>query len=202
MVPGSLARSAQRVLSFARRLAGDKRGVAAVEFGYIAPVMLVMLLGTIEASRAVSMDRRFGLVTSMVADLVAREKTMTAADMNAIYDIVEHIMSPYDSSSLKIQVVPVKANPANVTDTKVYASTANRPSLHNAGQKAECAGYTLTTGLVSAGASVIVVETSYEFRPLLVGSVFGAATWNDKATLSPRNSCVDFDDDNCVSSCF
>lgn len=202
MVLVPLARFVRGLHSFSRRLAHDKRGVAAVEFGYIAPVMLIMLLGTIEASRAVSMDRRFGLVTSMVADLVAREKTISAADLKAIYDIVEHIMAPYDSSSLKIQVIPVKANPTNVTDTKVYASTANRPSLHNAGQKAACSGYTLTTGLLAAGASVIVVESSYEFRPLLVGTMFGAATWTDKAVLSPRNSCVDFDNDNCVSTCF
>ncbi len=189
-------------LSFIKRMAGDARGVAAVEFAYIAPVMMIMLLGTVEVSRAVSMDRRFGLVTSMVADLVAREKEMTADDLNAIYNIVAHIMSPYDSSSLEIAVIPVKADPADETQTKVYAATTNRPSYHGASQPGQCSDYTLTSGLISAGSSVIVVEASYSFSPLLTGDIVGSSTWTDKATLSPRNSCVDFDGDNCVSTCF
>jgi Flp pilus assembly protein TadG len=67
-----------------KRAGRDEKGVAAVEFGLIAPVLLLMLVGTIEVSRAVSMDRRFGTVTSMVADLVAREKTITSGDVNSI----------------------------------------------------------------------------------------------------------------------
>lgn len=191
-----------RARAIARRMKRDIRGVAAVEFGYIAPVMMLMLLGTIEVSRAVAMDRRFGLVTSMVADLVAREKKMTAADLNAIYNIVAHIMAPYDSGTLKIKVIPVKASPTNAATTKVYAATTNRPSYHGATQPAKCSNYTLTSGLVAKGASVIVVETSYNYTPLITGSIIGASVWTDKAILSPRNSCVDFDDDNCVSTCF
>ncbi len=191
-----------RALSFIGRLARDVRGVAAVEFGYIAPVMMIMLIGTIEVSRALAMDRRFGQVTSMVADLVAREKKMTAADLNAIYDIVSHVMSPFDSSTLKIKVIPVKANPSNATQTLVYASTPNRPSLHGAAQPAKCSAYALTNGMVAAGASVIVVETSFDYKPIFVGNIVPAATWTDKAILAPRNSCVDFDNDNCLSTCF
>lgn len=202
MMRTSMGKTATMAKVLARRLLGDVRGVAAVEFGYIAPVLLIMLIGTIEASRAISMDRRFGLVTSMVADLVAREKTMTSADLTAIYNIVGHIMTPWDSSTLKIAVIPVKASPTDETITKVYPATTNRPSFHGATQPAKCASYSLTAGLVAKGASVIVVETSYNFTPLLTGSMFPAATWTDKAILSPRHSCVDFDSDNCVSTCF
>ena len=38
---------------------GDTQGAAAVEFGFLAPVLLLMLLGTIETARAVSTDRHF-----------------------------------------------------------------------------------------------------------------------------------------------
>ena len=193
---------AERAHCFARRVRSDIGGMAAVEFGYLAPVMLLMLIGTVEVSRAVAMDRKFGLATALVADLIAREKTMSAANLNAIYDIVAHVMSPYDTSSLKIGVVPVKANPTNASNTEVYAATLNRPSYHGATQPAKCSAYGLTTGLLAAGSSVIVVETSYTYTPILTGSIFGSKNWTDKAILSPRNSCVDFDNDNCVSTCF
>ena len=185
-----------------RRFKRNDAGIAAVEFGLIAPVMLIMLIGTIEISRAISMDRRFGLATSMVGDLVSREEDMSADNLNAIYNIVAHVMDPYDVSKIKMSVIPVKAASDDKTNTKVYASLANRPSLHGGTAPAECANYGLTAGLVDQGESVIVVESSYDFTPLLVNDFIAAKTWTDKSVLSPRNSCVDFDDDNCVSSCF
>ncbi len=196
-----LHRKSVEVRHLARRLKGNVAGVAAVEFGLIAPVMLIMLIGTIEISRAISIDRRFGLATSMVGDLVAREDDMTAANLNAIYDIVEHVMSPYDSAQLKISVVPVKAASDNKSNTKVYASSTNRPSFNGMVAPGRCSDYGLTAGLVGKGESVIVVESSYNFKPLLVNDLIGASTWTDKSVLSPRSSCVDFDDNNCVSSC-
>lgn len=197
-----LKKTAKRSLGFLSRLASDARGVAAVEFGYIAPVMMLMLLGTIEVSRAVAIDRRFGLATSMVADLIGREKKMTAADLNAIYNIVAHLMQPYPATTLKIKVVPVKANPSNASNTEVYAATNNRPSYNGAPLPPKCSAYTVTAGLLGAGQSVIVVESQYGYQPLLTGNIIQAATWTDKAVVAPRNSCVDFDNDNCVSTCF
>ena len=57
-----LKNTLHRCLASGRRLlaraAHDCEGVAAIEFGYLAPVMLIMLIGTLEASRAINMDRR------------------------------------------------------------------------------------------------------------------------------------------------
>jgi Flp pilus assembly protein TadG len=185
-----------------RRFARDARGVAVVEFALVVPIMLLMLIGAVEASRAIGMDRRMSLVTTMVADLVAREQKMTSADLTAIYKIVNQVMSPYDASSLKVSVIPVKASPSDAAQTKVYASTTNRPSHNGGAEPSKCSSYSLTSALLPKGASVIVVETSYTYQPVFLNYVFGAATWTDKAFATPRNSCVDFDSDKCVSTCF
>ena len=187
---------------FTRRFARDARGIAAVEFAFVAPIMLLMLIGTVEASRAIGIDRRLSLVTTMVADLVAREQKMTSADLTSIYKIVNQVMSPYDASSLKVSVIPVKASPSDAAQTKVYASTTNRPSHNGATQPSKCSSYSLTAALLPKGASVVVVESSYTYQPIFLNYVFGAASWTDKAFATPRNSCVDFDSDKCVSTCF
>ncbi|MFA5948660.1 MAG: TadE/TadG family type IV pilus assembly protein [Hyphomicrobium sp.] len=193
---------ASRASLFVTHLARDVRGVAAVEFAYLVPVILFMLIGTVEVSRAVSIDRRLGQATAMIADLVGRESTMKAADVNALYGIVGQVMSPFDASSLKVSIVPVKASPNSATNTRVYAATTNRPSLNGGESYGKCVAYPLTAGIVAAGGSVIVVEASYSYVPLFAGSIIGPATWTEKAIASPRNSCVDFDRDNCVSTCF
>ncbi len=202
MSPSAMERRFANTFRHAAQFVRDARGVAAVEFAYVVPVILLMLVGTVEASRAVSMDRRLGLVTTMIADLVAREEKMTAADVNAVYNIVNQTMSPFDASTLKVAIIPVKASPTDASMTRVYAGTTNRPSYHGASQPAKCSSYALSSGLTGKGASVIVVETSYSYKPVFLNYIFGTANWTDKAIASPRNSCVDFDGDNCVSTCF
>jgi len=184
-----------RVRALGVKLRHNCEGIAAVEFGLIAPLLLIMLLGTIELSRAISMDRKFGLVTSTIADLVAREKTLTAADVTAMYGVVQHMMSPWSSSTLKISIIPVRAKvmAKPVNSFCVYTGTTNRPSLNGAAQPARLASYTLPSDFLESGTSVIVVESTYGYQPLFAQSIIGASTWTDKAVLSPRNGNVSFE---------
>jgi len=178
-----------------------KDGIAAVEFGYLAPVLVLMLAGSIEVSRAISIDRKFSLVTSMTGDLVAREKDLGSdpnATLNAIMEVIDHVMNPHDASTLRIGIIPVMASPTDATNTFVYA-----PSFAHNGKSVpgKCAAYTLPPGLVGQGGSVIVVEAEYTYSPIFSGFLTGNMTWTDKATHSPRHSCVDFEDNNCVVTC-
>ena len=53
------------------RLISDKRGVAAVEFAFIAPLLLCMYFVTMEVGQAIETNKKVGRVGSMVADLIA-----------------------------------------------------------------------------------------------------------------------------------
>ena len=189
----SYSRLARRLNVFTARLGRNSQGVAAVEFGLIAPVLLLMLVGTIEVSRAISIDRKFGAVTSAIADLITRERQVTSADITAMYSIVGHMMRPWDSSTLKIAIVPVKSNIINQNTRCVYAQTTNRPALNGASQTAYGSSYALTNDLMEKGTAVVVIESSYTFTPLFVFSFMGSSTWTDKAILTPRDGHVQFD---------
>lgn len=185
-------RLSRKFLVLTAKLRRNSAGVAAVEFGLIAPMLIFMLIGTIELSRAISIDRKFSLVTSTIADLVSRERSLTAADVTAMYGVVDHMMKPWSSSTLKIKIIPVKSNLVGGR-TCAYAQTANRPAFHGASQVAYAATYAVTANLMAAGTAVIVVESSYAFTPLFVGTIIGTQTWTDKAILSPREGHVQFD---------
>ena len=125
-------------LKFTRRsFTRDTSGIAAVEFGLIAPVLLIMLVGVVEITRAVSIDRRFGQVTALVADLISREEVLKREDLDGvdssgkrtgIYGIVEHVMGVWGVSTLKLHVYPVRASSDNRNNIYVYADITNRPS--------------------------------------------------------------------------
>jgi len=185
-----------------RALLRDKRGAAAVEFAFLAPLLTLMLLGTIELARAINIDRVFTMAGATTGDLVSREQYMgttysdSQTNLAAMMLSIKQIMLPYDSSSLKLGVMSVQASPTNASDTRVVWSY----SFNGYSVPAKCATYALPAGLVAKGGSTIVVESSYTFKPLFTLIFPGAMTWTDKSFHSPRNSCVDLvKGDNCSS---
>jgi len=189
-----------------RRLRRDSRGAAAVEFAYMAPVLLLMLLGTIEIGRAINVDRHFTMATAMAGDLVAREEWLgttsstAKANLDSMMKSIQHVMSPYDTSTLKLGIFSVRASTTNANDTKVEWSY----SFNGKSVPSKCQTYALPSGLIGKGGSAIVVESSYIYKPLFAGFVPGISSdlnWTDKSFHSPRNSCVDYiKDNNCSSS--
>ncbi len=52
-----LIRVAVRARRAARRFGHDRQGIAAVEFALIVPIMMLMFIGAVEMSQAVTADR-------------------------------------------------------------------------------------------------------------------------------------------------
>ena len=150
------------------RLLQCKSGMAAVEFGYIAPIMFVMFLGSVEFSQALTVDRRVSQVAAATADIVARQRTVTTAQMDTYMGMVSQILSPYDENLLYLTVSNVFASASNATDTRVCWSYNRNDSGTTRGVNSYSANqtYTLPTGLLEAGTSVIVVEVRYDYAPL------------------------------------
>ncbi len=114
----AIARGKRQAIRTCISVRDNIEGVAAIEFAYLAPVLLVMLLGTIEVSRGISIDRRFGLVTSMVGDLVAREKTIAPSPAQSLFGIMKSaksIMGAANSDTLKVRIMSVMALTTDTT---------------------------------------------------------------------------------------
>lgn len=77
----------------------ESEGVAAVEFAFLAPLMLLMYLGTLEVSNAISANRKLSRSAYTVGDLITQftssNSCMTKSQMNNIVDIADKIMYPY-----------------------------------------------------------------------------------------------------------
>jgi len=87
------------------QLRNEERGVAAVEFALILPVMLFAYLGISEVSRLIIMDRRLAVVAGSVGDLVARaDGTILDTTLEDYFEAAEFTMAPYPAATLR-QVV-------------------------------------------------------------------------------------------------
>ncbi|SDO12824.1 TadE-like protein [Filomicrobium insigne] len=181
-------------------------GAAAVEFAVIAPLLLVLLMVVVEGSRAIELDRRFNLVTSMAGDLVSREQDMgsdPAATVKGIMNVIDHVMGVGQGDTLEVEIIPVMGFGTDGTDTRTYAPAYKREKDGSITvSKPKCTPYELPPGIVTEDSTAIVVKSSYRYIPMAVTkTAFPPMTWEQTATHSPRHGCVDFQGNNCAVSC-
>lgn len=196
MLRSATTRATSRLAKLAHRFSRADRGVAALEFAMIVPIMFFLFVGSVEFSQAITVDRRVTQIASSTADLVAREKTLTTAQLAGIMGIVNHLVKPYETARLKLTVSNVKAAIDSASTTTVCWSYN-----HNGGVASYAPGqtYALPTGIVEAGNSVIVTEVKYDYEPLLFKYFIATAfSLEEKFYLKPRlASYVKYNGANC-----
>src|SRR5690242_13619601 len=86
-------------------LAHDCRGVAAIEFAMIVPIMLLLFFGTVEVSSAVAVKRKLVLVARAASDLTSQSPdSVKAADMQNAFAASGAIILPYSLTPLNATV--------------------------------------------------------------------------------------------------
>lgn len=167
---------ARKLLRFCR--AND--GVAAVEFALILPVMLLVYIGTTEASALISMDRRVESASGTLGDLVSQSKdVISASELTNYFRAADGIMQPFGAAvdNLEQRVSSVYVDDEG--DASVRWSRNNDGST-GYGLNASVALPTEITDIARDN-YVIVSEARYEYLPLL-GIVF-----NQPITLYREN---------------
>ena len=171
-----------------RRIAGDRRGVSAVEFALLAPVMLTLLIGGNELSQALTIYRKISHTGSALGDLVSQVASITTAEMTNILAASTSIMTPYDAAGVKLVVSAVNYTTAN--GFKVSWSVGQ-----NATAWTQCATppITIPSGLISDGQQIVVTSVSYTYVSTFstfMQDILGATslTLSDVSYLRPRVS--------------
>jgi Flp pilus assembly protein TadG len=171
-------------------------GVAAVEFAYLCPLLMLMTFGTFEMTRAIVTHKRFQKAAAMVGDLVAREQqlgttpsTATAA-LDGIMVSAGQVMSPFTSSSLKVGISQLRASTTDATNTTVeWSYPYQGATVAACGTKKAMP----STNMMTAGNAAIVVEASYTYTPLLLNIIPGVTSimnWTDTMAYVPRYGSV------------
>ena len=87
-----------------RRLARDEKGVAAIEFAFIAPIMILMLVGTVDMSGAVALNWRMVQLNRTLTDLSSQSASLSTADLNNIFTASASVLSPYRGPAPKMVI--------------------------------------------------------------------------------------------------
>jgi Flp pilus assembly protein TadG len=177
----SFVHLARRFSSTASRLRHDERGVSAVEFAMLLPLMLTMYLGSVEISQGVSASRKVTLTTRTVADLVSQVSSINNTDMQNSLNAAATVMSPFSSNNLKVVVTSV------TIDSTGKATVAWSETL-NGTARSKGSTITLPTALTIPNSSLIFSEVQYAYTPTIGYVVSGTLTLKDQIYMRPRLS--------------
>ena len=97
-----------------RRLRGDRSGVGAVEFALIAPVLIVLYMGSLEISVAMSVNKKLVRASSTVADLVTQDDSVDKAFLASMVNVAQSVMTPYRSDGMKIKITGIAIDATGV----------------------------------------------------------------------------------------
>lgn len=188
----------ERLRRSVRRFAGARGGVAAVEFAFIAPVLLSLYFVTMEVSQAIEVNKKVGRVGSMVADLLTQQQSITKTEINAILQIGESILQPYNRSDAKITVTAIQVSDDDSPTVKVAWSR----KLENGSTSQGAAKNSTTTipdKLKIRNTFLIRVESELAYQPVITWSgdqkkvlglsaAFDGISMKERYYLRPRMS--------------
>lgn len=173
----SLSRPLSRLRRFSRfRLNVD--GVAAVEFAMVLPVMLIMYLGMAEVTHAVSADRKVTLLSRALADLTAQSKTVTLADMTAIFSAATAVLTPYASGDAQMVISSVEIDDGVA---KIAWSCQTNGTARPVGEE-----IALPEGMLIDDTSLIMAEVTYPFTPAIGYVLSGTINLTETTYMRPR----------------
>ncbi len=181
------------------------QAVAIIEFALILPLLIIVLWGVVEASRFVIINQKLVKATSTMADLVTQGDTLCVSgnQMSTVfYQAAQQVMKPFEAgnsnfsaiftsaASTTLMGLPPPCTGSTGESCITWQETQGAGAVSPTGNPGDTA--TLPQGsTISTGQNVLVVETFYNYSPMLpttavFAPMFRARTIYSVAVFKPR----------------
>jgi hypothetical protein len=170
-----------------RRLFGDRKGIATVEFAIALPVLVLMILGGVEIARYILLQQKLNGIAVTMADLVAQSETLSSDELDTLFTAVDYVARPFQLGTDGVVVVS-SIGATNGNPVQIYWQQSGGGSLSTASEIAPSAGsITMPSGFVIRdGESVIVAEVFFDFTSFFAPHIVPSTRLYHRAFLRPR----------------
>lgn len=158
-----------------RRWARDRRGVAALEFALIVPLLLMLYFVTMEVAQAIEVNKKVGRVGSMVADLVTQQQEMSKSELESIMRIGEATLQPYNRSRANIEIVAIEVTDEATPKVQVVWARKLVDGAFSAGS-AKGTAIVIPPALRIKGSFLIRVQSSLAYEPVITWAASAKST--------------------------
>jgi Flp pilus assembly protein TadG len=179
-----------------RRFLASQRGVAALEFAMIMPVLLILFLSTFDVGNAILVYLKVRSATYELAAIANQYGTGSTAQiststMSEITSATSAVMAPFPASSAVITISQIDAT-SNSKATVSWSYTVNGTKLSGTykGLPAKMAKNTCNN---KYPCYFILSSVKYPYTPLFGSFMTGTLTLSDSLLVTPRVSkCVQY----------
>ncbi|WP_024586712.1 TadE/TadG family type IV pilus assembly protein [Aliihoeflea sp. 2WW] len=190
----------QSIATVSKRFRADRRGAAAIEFAFIAPILFVLYFMTMEVSQAIETNKKVGRIASMVGDLIAQQRNgVLRTEVDNILDIGAAIILPYGPPlpTIIVEHIWIEADKPN---PKALVTWSRKLEGTNKSQAVAPNSETqVPEQLKVANTYLVRVTTKLGYKPIIawnddqksalgLGSAFSILNMSEQYYLRPRMS--------------
>jgi len=147
-----------RLHYLAKRIIENKDGVAAIEFAFVAPVMIALYLGLAEVSLLISADRNVSHAAAVTGDLATQEETLSVNEIEDIFNATLSVLGTTyaQSQNVSIDMISLEVDADGDTQEVGYASLGS-------GFTAKFDSTGTSTILLNQTSGLIVTRITYNY---------------------------------------
>lgn len=168
------------MISRIRQFWRNEEGVAAIEVAMLLPVIMILLLGTIDTGNAIVIHKKVMTAASIAADLMARGSSADDVEVADAHTAALMAIDPYNRALLGLDIASVQFVGSGATPTIMWRETFNMPPNPNV--------LTRAAGLGVQGEGVLVVTTRYVYAPVFSSMITDDIVLEEVAVTRGRRS--------------
>ncbi|MBM7329866.1 pilus assembly protein [Agrobacterium sp. S2] len=111
MMAGLIAAVTQgrlRFIALASRFARDRRGVGAVEFAIIFPILLALYVTSFELTIGYNTYKRASSAAATINDLISKTGSVDKTYLAGMGDVASAVFAPYSTKGLRLKISGIK----------------------------------------------------------------------------------------------
>jgi Flp pilus assembly protein TadG len=176
----------------------DRRGVSAVEFALIAPLMLTIFTGMAVVATGIMTKQHVSEATEGVGDILTEQTQLQTTDMANMFSAGGYIMQPYSSTPMSMRVTEIYYAPSTYSAGGMVAWSCATGTLSPYSYNQKFTTVPGTSGPISnvlwvnnasaAGMTFITVESSYAFNSPASWFLSGLTTMTSQFAVEPRTA--------------
>jgi Flp pilus assembly protein TadG len=156
-----------------RGIAGNRSGASAIEFAFLAPILLAIYISSFEITTGYSVSQKTLKAAGTIADIVTRQDGVNKAFLSEMIDAAEATIAPSPAPGLKLKITGISIDSAG--NAKVLWSW----NESGAAPYAKGSAVSVPTDMKKANSFLVRSELSVQHTMLLF---FGSPTGSEAST--------------------
>lgn len=155
------------------RFARDKRGIGAIEFAIITPVLLMLYIGAVQLTVGLTVAKRASQAAGSIADIVTQQTSVDTSFLSTMPTVAAAIFSPFGVNGMTLKITAISIDGSgNAKVSWSWAQDGTRPYAVNS------AVSTVPTNLMMPNSFLIRSEFTVPYKFFSFGPDFLPSTFN------------------------